>query len=175
MVQKNEWQLSESEYIEAITDKSAVLFSIACYLGGLLADANQSHVQSLAEFGLNAGIAFQMTDDLLDITGDEGKAGKTLGSDIGTHKSTLAVIHLLRTADKSEKYDIVKTYLENGDIQNDRSALVKILARNGSLEYARTRTREFVAAAIRALAEVEHNDAREALIETAEFMAARTM
>lgn len=174
-VQKKDWQLSESEYIDAITDKSAVLFSIACYLGGLLADTNPSHLQSLARFGLNAGIAFQITDDLLDITGDEGKTGKTLGSDVGTHKLTLAVIHLLRTIDKSEKNALIKAYLENRDIQHDRNALVKILDRYGSIEYARDRTREFVVLATEALSNLEQNKARQALVETAEFMANRTM
>jgi len=174
-VQKNKWQLSESEYFEAITEKSAILFSSACYLGGLLANASQSQMQSLAEFGLNAGIAFQMTDDLLDIVGDESKTGKTLGSDVGTRKLTLAVIHLLRTVDESEKNAIIDAYLENKDIQHDRDALVKILDRCSSLEYARRRTREYIDAAIRYLDDLDKNDAKDGLIETAEFIANRTM
>ncbi len=173
-VQKNEWQVSESEYIDAITEKSAVLFSTACYLGGLLAGASPSQGRSLAEFGLNAGIAFQMTDDLLDIVGDENKTGKTLGSDIGTHKLTLAIIHLLRTVDKSEKNAIISSYLENKDARAGRDALVKIMDRTGSLDYARSRTQEWVAEAIRALRYLDRNEAREALIETAQFMANRT-
>ncbi len=174
-VQKNKWQLSESEYFEAITEKSAILFSSACYLGGLLANASQSQMQSLAEFGLNAGIAFQMTDDLLDIVGDESKTGKTLGSDVGTRKLTLAVIHLLRTVDESEKNAIIDAYLENKDIQHDRDALVKILDRCSSLEYARRRTREYIDAAIQYLDDLDKNDARDGLIETAEFIVNRTM
>lgn len=174
-VQKNDWQLSESEYIDAITEKSAVLFSGACYLGALLAEASQRHVRSLADFGLNAGIAFQITDDLLDIVGDESKTGKTLGSDISTHKLTLAVIHLLRAVDKREKGAIIDSYLQGEDVQHDRDDLVKMLGRYGSLEYARGRTQEFVAAAVHALADLEQNDARDALIETADFMADRTI
>jgi octaprenyl-diphosphate synthase len=174
-VQKNKWQLSESDYIEAITEKSAVLFSSACYLGGFLANGSQSRVRSLADFGLNAGIAFQITDDLLDIVGDESKTGKTLGSDMGTHKLTLAVIHLLRTVDESENNAIIEAHLENKDIQHDRDALVKILERYGSLEYARRRSQEYVASAKGALCDFERNAARDALIETAEFMANRTM
>ncbi|HUT47210.1 MAG TPA: polyprenyl synthetase family protein, partial [Sedimentisphaerales bacterium] len=75
VVQKHNWQLSETEYIDVITEKSAVLFSSSCMLGGLLAGASESQAQSLADFGLNAGIAFQITDDLLDIVGDESKTG----------------------------------------------------------------------------------------------------
>ena len=172
-VQKKQWQVSESEYIDAITEKSAVLFSTACYLGGLLTGASPSQMRCLAEFGLNAGIAFQMTDDLLDLVGDESKAGKTLGSDIGTHKLTLAVIHLLRTVENSEKNAIIHSYLDNKEARDGRDALVKIMDRTGSLAYARGRTQEYVAEAIQALGEMDRNQAREALIETAQFMANR--
>lgn len=174
-VQKNKWQLTESEYIEAITEKSAVLFSIACYLGGLLANASPSQASSLAEFGLNAGIAFQLTDDVLDIVGDESKTGKTLGSDVGTHKLTLAVIHLLGSVDESERNVIIDTQLENKEIQHDRDPLIKMLDRFGSLDYARHRSREYVTAAIDAVSDLERNPAREALVEMAEFMTNRSM
>jgi octaprenyl-diphosphate synthase len=172
-VQKEDWRLSEPEYLDVITEKSAVLFSSACYLGGLLANAAEAQARSLAEFGLNAGIAFQITDDLLDIVGDERRTGKTLGSDIGTHKLTLALIHLLRTANESDKKVVIASYLEDRPTQRDMDALVKMLERYGSLEYARSRTREFVATAIHALNGLEQNAARNALVETAEFMADR--
>ena len=174
-VQKNKWQLNESEYIEAITEKSAVLFSSACYLGGLLANASQTQARSLAEFGLNAGIAFQLTDDVLDIIGDENKTGKTLGSDMGTHKLTLAVIHLLGTTNDSERNGIIETHLENKEIHRDRDALINMLDRSGSLDYARRRSQEYVNAAVEALCDLERSAAREALVEMAEFMTNRSM
>ncbi|MEJ2705597.1 MAG: polyprenyl synthetase family protein [Sedimentisphaerales bacterium] len=172
-VQKNDWRLSEPEYLDVITEKSAVLFSSACYLGGLLAQANGAHLGSLAEFGLNAGIAFQITDDLLDIVGDERRTGKTLGSDIDTHKLTLALIHLLRTVDETDSKAIIAPHIANRNTPRDREALAKMLDRYGSLEYARSRTREFVGAATRALDDLEQNEARDALVEAAEFMADR--
>ena len=113
MAQRQNWQLSESEYIDIITEKSAALFSSCCLLGGLLAGASETQVRSLACFGLNAGIAFQITDDLLDIIGDESKTGKTLGSDVDKNKLTLAVIHLLRTVDEREKSAVINSYLVN--------------------------------------------------------------
>jgi octaprenyl-diphosphate synthase len=174
-IQRQNWQLSESDYINAITEKSAVLFSSACYLGALLARAGEVHARSLAEYGLNAGIAFQMTDDLLDIVGDERKTGKTLGSDVDKHKLTLAVIHLLKSVGDEEKETIINSYLAQEGAQHDRSALVKMLSRHGSLEYARQRTQEFVSAAIGALAGLEESDAKKALIEIAKFMARRAI
>jgi octaprenyl-diphosphate synthase len=173
VVQKQSWQLSESEYIEIITEKSAALFSSACYLGGILAQENEGQAQSLAEFGLNAGIAFQITDDLLDIVGDESKTGKTLGSDVDKNKLTLAVIHLLRVVEEKEQNTIISSYLEGKDSQYDKSILLEILSRHGSLEYAHSRAQEFVAAAVRSLASLKKSDAKDALIATAEFMTGR--
>jgi octaprenyl-diphosphate synthase len=173
VVQKHCWQLSETEYLDVITEKSAVLFSSSCYLGGLLAGADKSQAQSLADFGLNTGIAFQITDDLLDIVGDESKTGKTLGSDVDKHKLTLALIHLLKAVDEREKNTIINSFLDRKDAQYDKNALVEILGRYGSLEYARSRAREFVATAKQALADLKQSDSKDALIETAEFIAGR--
>jgi octaprenyl-diphosphate synthase len=173
VAQKHYWQLNEAEYIDVITEKSAVLFSSSCFLGGILAGATESQAQSLADFGLNAGIAFQITDDLLDIVGDESKTGKTLGSDVNKHKLTLALIHLIKVVDEKEKNNIINSFLDRKDSQYDKRALVKILNRHGSLEYARSRAREFVTIAKQALAGLRQSDFKEALIETAEFTVGR--
>jgi octaprenyl-diphosphate synthase len=172
-IQRHDWQLNESDYIEAITEKSAVLFSSACYLGALLGRANERHARSLTQYGLNAGIAFQMTDDLLDIVGDERKTGKTLGSDVDKHKLTLAVIHLLKSVDDEEKETIINSFLAPDGAKQDRKALVEILSRHGSLQYARDRTQDFVGAAVGTLAGLEESQAKEALHEVAKFMAGR--
>jgi len=174
-IQRHDWQLDESDYIEAITEKSAVLFSSACYLGALLARADERHAYSLAQYGLNAGIAFQMADDLLDIVGDERKTGKTLGSDVDKHKLTLAVIHLLKSVGDEEKETIINSFLAQEGTRRDRNVLVEMLSRHGSLEYARNRTQEFVCAAVGALAGLEESQAKQALIEVAKFMAGRVI
>ncbi len=173
VVRKNNWQLAEPEYIEVITEKSAVLFNSACYLGALLAKANESQSRSLADFGSNSGIAFQITDDLLDLVGDEAKTGKTLGTDVDKQKLTLAIIHLLAAVDEQERTSIIDSYLDTKESRCDRPALVRLLNRCGSLEYARRRAKEFTAAAIQALSDLEQSDAKDALIETAQFMVAR--
>jgi len=173
VVRKYNWQLSESEYIEVITEKSAVLFNSACFLGALLSQASERRARSLADFGLNTGIAFQITDDLLDLIGDERKTGKTLGTDVDKKKLTLALIHLLKAADEREAKTIIDSYLDRKDAKCDRSALVEMLKRYGSLEYAGKRAREFITTAVQALAELERSDARDALIETAQLVVGR--
>ena len=172
IVQKQNWQLSESEYIDIITEKSAALFSSCCHLGGLLAGASEVQIRSLSDFGLNTGIAFQITDDLLDIIGDEGKTGKTLGSDVDKNKLTLAVIHLLGEMDEREKINFRSKLNAWGE---NKKLLVEVLRSHGSLEYAHSRAREFATKAVGSLANLKESDAKDALIEIAGFVADRAV
>ncbi len=172
IIQRHNWQLSESEYIDIITEKSAALFSSACFLGALLAQAAETQAQALARFGLNIGIAFQITDDLLDIIGEESKTGKTLGSDVDKNKLTLAVIHLLRVVERSEKGAVIKKLSTAGE---NKEALAEMLRSYDSLEYARSRAQEFVTKAITSLADLEECKAKQALIETGRFVAGRAI
>ena len=203
VTERQNWQLSESEYIDIITEKSASLFRCSCLVGGLLAGASETQARSLACFGLNAGIAFQITDDLLDIIGDEGKTGKTLGSDIDNNKLTLAVIHLLRTVDERQKSAVINSYLvnplghsitENNMIQKgeiskgvnreaclkrdagcEKESLAEMLVRFGSLDYAHSRAQEFVTKTLDALTKLRKGEAKDALIETAKFFGKRAI
>ncbi len=167
IMQSHNWQLSESDYIDIITAKSAALFSCSCFLGGLLAGADEPIARRLADFGQNVGIAFQITDDLLDIVGTEGGTGKTLGSDVDKNKLTLALIHLLRSVDESER-DLVKKRLSAGP--HGREARLEMLKSYGSLDYAASRAQDFVSKAIAALADLGGSDAKEALVHTARFV-----
>jgi len=170
--QRGNWQISEGEYIEIVTEKTAALFAACCHLGALLGGAGEKEIEGQTAFGLNAGIAFQITDDLLDITGDEKKTGKTLGSDICKSKPTLAVIHLLVAADEKER-NIVKKKLIAGEIS--RKALTEMLMLHGSLDYARRRAEEFTAKAVLLLGVLKESSARDALIEAAGFIGRRAV
>jgi len=169
--QRQNWQLSESEYTEIITEKSAALLSCCCLLGAMLAGAGDEEVQSLADYGLNIGIAFQITDDLLDIVGDEARTGKTLGTDFDKSKLTLALIHLLQTADEKQK-TAAKELLKAELVRKE--AVAKLLGTNGSLEYARSCARDYTTKAVAALADIRQSNAKDALIKTAEFIIDRS-
>ena len=169
-MQKRNWQLSESHYIEIITDKSAAFFSGCCRLGGLLSHAGEDQIEALSQFGLLAGIAFQITDDLLDIAGDEQRTGKATLNDFARDKLTLAVIHLLRTVDEARRADIC-ALLESPD--GSGQPLVDMLSQHGSLQYARERADDYVTKATQALECLPASKDKDALIETAHFMANR--
>ncbi|MEJ2647960.1 MAG: polyprenyl synthetase family protein [Sedimentisphaerales bacterium] len=129
-----------------------------------------SHKRLLYDFGLNAGIAFQIADDLLDIIGDEKRTGKTKGCDADKHKPTLAIIHLLRTVESEKRNELIESFLE-GD-----KSFIERLEEHGSLAYAAAQAKEYTSKAIRSLSDsngLTNSNAKNALIETARFMADR--
>jgi len=171
VTQRRNFTLAEPEYISIITEKSASFFACCCRLGALLAGADEKLAHALAAFGLKVGIAFQITDDLLDLVGAEQKTGKTLHRDVDNNKPTLAVIHLLTSPDESLRKAAEKIFSGTADC---RQKLLEMLNRRGSLRYADRRARQYVTEAITELTLLSDSDAKKALIETARFAACRT-
>jgi octaprenyl-diphosphate synthase len=171
--QRGNWSLGESEYIEIITGKTAALFEGACAAGAVLAGAGESAVQALASFGRNLGIVFQITDDLLDLVGEQDKTGKPAGNDLDRDKLTLPLIHLLRTVNETEKHKVIEILSrQNGNA--GRMELVEKLSAGGSIEYAVKRANAFAEEAVSALGAVGDNNGTKALIGTAGFIVGRT-
>jgi octaprenyl-diphosphate synthase len=98
--------LSRQQYLETIYKKTAVLIEAACKVGALFAGAGQDKVNALARFGVKIGMAFQMTDDLLDITADPAVSGKALYADLAEGKMTLPLIIAL---ERMEAGDAART------------------------------------------------------------------
>lgn len=86
--------VSESQYLEMIRKKTAVLIQLACQLGALTANASEDEVKNFADFGYNIGMGFQIQDDLLDIFADESELGKKVGSDLTMNKKTILTTKL---------------------------------------------------------------------------------
>ena len=170
VAQKRNWQLTEAEYISIITDKSAAFFGGCCRLGGLLAHAETQQIEALDRYGLYAGIAFQIVDDLLDIAGNEAEMGKTPRSDLNASKLTLAAIHLLEAVGATGRE---RVYALLGNPAESRGELEAMLLHHGSLDYAHECARNYVLKATEALELLPPGDAKDALIETAHFMANR--
>ncbi|MFH1370740.1 MAG: polyprenyl synthetase family protein [Planctomycetota bacterium] len=174
--QRGNWHLSESQYFEIITEKTAALFSGACSLGAMLAGGSERQVRILADYGRNTGIAFQITDDLLDLTGVEARTGKSVGNDLEHDKLTLPLIHFFNSAGKKEKA-AARRLINHPRSSSKRAifSLAKILRENGSIEYAQRRVEKFVKQAIKSLGGLKNSEGKNALIETARFVAGRTV
>lgn len=147
--------VTEEEYIDMITKKTAQLFSCSTYLGGLVAGANDNELQLLKEFGINTGIAFQIIDDILGLTADEKELGKPIYSDIREGKKTILVIHALMKAGDEERR-IIKEGLGSKDFSKVKGAaeLIKQL----SLEYAYSRAKYYMDKAIENLNKINSNN-----------------
>lgn len=90
--------VTETEYVDMIRLKTAVLFGFSLEMGALMANASQKNAQLLCEAGISIGIGFQLMDDLLDVFGEQEKFGKQVGGDIIANKKTFLLIKALQTA-----------------------------------------------------------------------------
>jgi octaprenyl-diphosphate synthase len=180
IAKRGNWQLGEQEYIGIIAEKTAALFDGACVLGAMLAGAGKTQVKMLADYGCKTGIAFQITDDLLDLVGDQNKTGKSVGNDLDNHKLTLPLIHFLQVASERDKRQ-AKALLggnsmgRTGKVEvKNKAMMVEKLTVYGSLTYAQQRADELVEEAIGAIAKLKDSDAKRSLIDTAKFIVRRT-
>jgi geranylgeranyl diphosphate synthase type II len=99
-------RVTEAQYIEMIRLKTAVLLGLSLELGAVLAKAPDSDRSILKEFGINIGIGFQLTDDLLDVYADKDKFGKQVGGDIIANKKTYLLIKAIEKAKGKEKQEL---------------------------------------------------------------------
>jgi octaprenyl-diphosphate synthase len=127
--------LSEEDYFAMVEGKTAALTEVSTRLGAIYAGANAETADRLADYGRCLGIAFQISDDLLDLTGDESKAGKTLGTDLEQQKLTLPLIRALAKLPEAEAEEF-RSWLESPDEAN-RKAILDTLIRTGALAYAK--------------------------------------
>lgn len=152
---------NEAQYLDVITRKTAILFSAACYGAATLSGEEEKSRNSLREFGLNLGIAFQMIDDVLDYDGNADTMGKNVGDDLTEGKVTLPLIHALNEASAAEQAIIRHAITEKSIDQIDH--IITIVRRCGSIDYARERARHHYDLALQELAILPSSKARDSL------------
>ncbi len=156
---------SEEEYMRMVEMKTGVLFGAAGALGALSADADDEAVDRLYDFGVKTGKAFQIHDDVLDLTTSSEELGKQRGSDLVEGKPTLVALHALEND--------VDPYLEEDASEEDVEAKVAELEESGSIEYARERARELVEDGKRDLDVLPECREKEILAELADYLVSR--
>jgi geranylgeranyl pyrophosphate synthase len=164
-------EADESAYLEVIKRKTASLISASCRLGGLLSGADPRVVDGLERYGEALGLAFQLSDDIMDITAEAAALGKEPGSDIREGVYTLPVIHALR---ESSRRDALRELLDSGPPSGEALAeALEIIRSDGALGAARDAVTREVGRAREEAGALPEGRAREALIRLAEFLAAR--
>jgi octaprenyl-diphosphate synthase len=163
--------LSEQEYFEIVEGKTAALTECSCRLGAIFSGASDDATARLAEYGRLLGIAFQIADDMLDVVGEQGVVGKTLGTDFEKQKPTLPLLRTLELCTAEERATIAELLFSPGV---DRPAgLLPLIEKYDGVEYARSTALRFVAEAREQILPLPPSAARDTLLAMTEFVVTR--
>jgi octaprenyl-diphosphate synthase len=165
--------VSLDEHLDLIFRKTACLFSVSMRLASVLGNATEEQEERLAEYGRNLGLAFQIVDDVLDLTASEEVLGKPVASDLREGKVTLAVIHALERCTPVER-KLVETVLEERAFQTvQHNQILEMLTRYGSIQHAYDTAAQHAEAARRAICSFPDSEIKRALLFVPEFVVER--
>ncbi|MEM0492992.1 MAG: polyprenyl synthetase family protein [Candidatus Thermoplasmatota archaeon] len=162
-------RVTENEYLEMIRKKTAVIFKLAAYGGGIIGNADEKSAEMLGEYGLNLGLAFQIWDDYLDISSTEEILGKDIGNDIRNGKKTLIAVHALAHAKGADKKLINGIFSNPKATDDDIQRLLDLFKDLGSVEYAKKVALSYVEKAQNALDKLPDTKAKEILNNLAAY------
>jgi octaprenyl-diphosphate synthase len=161
------------EHFDLIYRKTACLFSTCMMMGGLLGGASEQHLDNLRAYGKNVGMAFQIVDDVLDLTASEEVLGKPVASDLREGKATMAVIHALERCTPEERKQIETVLQQRAFNGVSHADILAILTRYGSVETATARAMQYADAGKAAISNYPDSEFKRALLWLPEFIVAR--
>ncbi len=173
LLKTSDVQTLEEEYYEVIAGKTAVLLSAACEIGALLGGVTHEKRVALRDFGFHMGMAFQLTDDLLDYTSSDRTLGKDIGRDLKEGKVTLPLIHALKTATKMERESIEENLTKLHTTDEDFQKVKNIIEKYGGLDYTSRISKEHINTAKTLLDLFPASQYKEALLNLADHILVR--
>ena len=165
--------ISETDYLNVISAKTAELFAAAAEAGALIAGAGPAHAQAMRAYGRNLGIEFQLVDDALDYSGRQAVMGKSVGDDFRECKVTLPIVLSLTNASEEERRFWRKTIEVSVQEEGDLSRAIEFLERGGALAATVERARRYAREAREVLSIAPDGEIRSALAEIADFVVER--
>ncbi|RLF61755.1 MAG: octaprenyl diphosphate synthase [Thermoplasmata archaeon] len=170
----NDWKMDRDAYMEVLIGKTAVLISAACACGAIISGVEDRAVDYLREFGLNAGIAFQLIDDLLDYTSCEEELGKPVGNDLKEGKITLPLIYTLSHLGKVERERLEGLFKHHrGEDDEDYFRLIELVRENGIIERIQAEAKAYVDRAARCLDMFPSSSSKEMLLKLNRYIIER--
>ena len=164
-------RITEADYLQVISRKTAMLFEAASHSGAVLAHGTLEQQTALQAYGLHLGRAFQLVDDVLDYKGTADDMGKNIGDDLAEGKATLPLIVAMRDGEPDQA-DFVRQAILNGGVENlDRIA--QIVEAAGGLKYTSELAARETTAAIESLASLPDSPYKTAMLNLAEFSISR--
>lgn len=174
-VVKNRYRkISEKDYSEMISKKTAVLFETSCEIGGICAGAKEEKLNALREYGFNLGMVFQITDDILDIFGQEKKFKKKIGKDIEEKKEGNIVILLaLKELNPKDRNRFIKIMRKDKINKKDIREAMKFIEKTNSKQKAYQLGKKFTQKAKDSLKSLPQNKWNNTLGNLADFILER--
>jgi geranylgeranyl diphosphate synthase type II len=147
-IRRGEWDLSDADYIGMVEQKTCCYsFITPVVVGAIAARLDPSRQGRLSEFARRLGVAFQIQDDILNLTGDAGEYGKEIDGDLWEGKRTLILLHMMRSAAPSDRAEAARILALPRPVAPHAAAGAKraedirflrdLIARCGSVEHAR--------------------------------------
>lgn len=170
---KKKFNITESNYFEMIEKKTAALIGLSCRIGAYLAGASKKEQDIIEKFGREVGIAFQIHDDILNVTGDFEKYKKEIGGDITEGKRTLMIVKALEKSSPADRATIMRVLSTHSEKEEDLRAVIAILHKYDSIEYARQQSRKLIARAKLKLKPLKPSVYKDALLEMSDYIITR--
>lgn len=153
--------VSMNEYLEMIRKKTAAMAEMCCAIGAQIGKGTKAEINALQTYGRDIGIAFQIQDDLLDITADESKFGKVVGGDLIEGKKTFLFIKAFERARGEDKKALFEMILNKGIKKHQVEQYKGIYSRLGILEEAKKSIYHYSDVALNSLKKLRHDEDRE--------------
>jgi octaprenyl-diphosphate synthase len=164
--------IDEETYFEIIRKKTASLIATSMAIGAASVTDDETIPKKMYRIGQDAGIAFQIKDDIFDYQ-KKGIIGKPTGNDIKEKKITLPLLHLLNTSGAGERKRILRLIKRKNKNTEVIEELIHLVTEKGGLEYANKKMIEFKDKAVNALEEFPESEARTSLIELMNYVTTR--
>lgn len=164
--------VTDEAYLQVIHYKTAKLFEAATQLGAIISEASASDEAALSKYGMHIGTAFQLIDDVLDLSGNFTEIGKNLGDDLSEGKPTLPLLYAMRHGTTAET-ETIKRAIEHGGL-DDLPLVLSAVERTGALEHVRKIAAKESELACHAITHFKDSNYKQAMLTLAEFAVSRT-
>lgn len=167
------FDISEEQHLDISMRKTAFLFSASAQIGGILGGPGIEKEELLRLYGLNVGMAFQLVDDVLDLTSTESTLGKPVGSDLKEGKMTLPLIYLMRDGEPRHR-DLVRDALRSNNLDAaSRDTISQLVLEYRTADRVLAKARDYALKAKECLKDFPPSEARNALLSIPEYIVER--
>ena len=163
--------IEDEDYLKVVYYKTAKLFESAAELGAIIGGADDNDIKALAQFGKHMGIAFQLIDDVLDLSGNPEEIGKNLGDDLAEGKPTLPLLYAMKKGSDEQK-NIIRAAIENGGLTELESVL-NAVKETKALEYVRELAKEEIEKGEKLIQHITSSVYKDALLALTQFVTTR--